>query len=60
MITALLDIALGVMALVNGVLIFSASPALAQSSTPIVVESYLIPSGDAGIQLYIRNKPPAS
>jgi pimeloyl-ACP methyl ester carboxylesterase len=45
-----------VIALVNGILIFSASPALAQSSTPIVVESYLIPSGDEGIQLYIRNK----
>jgi pimeloyl-ACP methyl ester carboxylesterase len=60
MITVLLDIALGVIALVNGILIFSASPALAQSSTPIVVESYLIPSGDAGIQLYIRNKRPGA
>src|SRR5215831_18220863 len=60
MITAFVDIALGVMALMSGILAVSASPALAQSSTPLVVESYLIPSADAGIQLYVRNKRPGA
>jgi pimeloyl-ACP methyl ester carboxylesterase len=62
MITALVDIARGLiaLALVSGIFAVSAKPALAQTSTPIVVESYLIPSGDAGIQLYVRNKRPGA
>ena len=60
MITALVDIVRGVMALVSGILAVSASPAQAQSSTSIVVDSYLIPSGDAGIHLYVRNKRPGA
>jgi pimeloyl-ACP methyl ester carboxylesterase len=60
MITALVDMAQAVMALVTGILVLSASPALAQSSSATVVESYLIPAGDAGIQLYVRNKRPSA
>jgi pimeloyl-ACP methyl ester carboxylesterase len=47
-------------ALVAGILAVSVSPAVAQPGTPIVVESYLIPSGDPGIQLYVRNKRPGA
>jgi pimeloyl-ACP methyl ester carboxylesterase len=61
MITALVEMARGVMALASGIFIVTAGPAaLAQSGTPIFVESYLIPSGDAGIQLYVRNKRPGA
>ena len=54
MITAFVDTRRGLMALVAGILAVSVSPAAAQLSTPIVTESYLIPSGDLGIQLYVR------
>jgi pimeloyl-ACP methyl ester carboxylesterase len=60
MITALADIRRGLVALVAGILAVSVSPAAAQLSTPIVTESYLIPSGDPGIQLYVRNKRPGA
>jgi len=62
MITALVDIARCVEALtlVSGILAISARPVLAQTSTPIAVESYLIPSWDPGIQLYVRNKRPGN
>jgi pimeloyl-ACP methyl ester carboxylesterase len=60
MITALANIPGGLMALVAGILAVSMTPAAAQLSTRIVTESYLIPSGDPGIQLYVRNKRPGA
>ena len=60
MITALADTCRRLMALVAGILAVSVSPAAGQLSTPIVTESYLIPSGDPGIQLYVRNKRPGA
>lgn len=58
MTTALADIRRGMITLVAGIFTASVSPAVAQPTTPTVVESYLIPSGDLGIQLYVRNKRP--
>ena len=58
MTTALADTRRGMMTLLAGILALSLDPAVAQLATPIVVESYLIPSGDPGIQLYVRNKRP--
>jgi pimeloyl-ACP methyl ester carboxylesterase len=46
--------------LMAGVLAATLSPAVAEPGTPIVAESYLIPSGDPGIQLYVRNKRPGA
>ena len=62
MITALVDIArcVAALTLVSGILAISARPVLAQTSTPIAVESNQIPSGDPGIQLYVRNKRPGN
>jgi pimeloyl-ACP methyl ester carboxylesterase len=60
MTTALGDAGRGIMILVAGVLAASAIPAVAQPAAPTVVESYLIPSGDPGIQLYVRNKRPSA
>jgi pimeloyl-ACP methyl ester carboxylesterase len=58
MITALADMRRGMITLVAGIFTASVSPAVAQPTTPTVAESYLIPSGDPGIQLYVRNKRP--
>jgi pimeloyl-ACP methyl ester carboxylesterase len=60
MITALDDICRRLMALVAGILVVSVTLAAAQLSTRIVTESYLIPSDDPGIQLYVRNKRPST
>src|SRR5437899_12023827 len=60
MTTALADTRRGMTTLLAGILALSLDPAVAQPATPIVVESYLIPSGDAGIQLYVRNKRPGA
>jgi pimeloyl-ACP methyl ester carboxylesterase len=38
----------------------SVGPAVGQPATTTLVESYLIPSGDPGIQLYVRNKRPGA
>ena len=59
MITALADRG-GLVALVASVLVVYVNLAAAQLSAPIVTESYLIPSGDSGIELYVRNKRPAA
>jgi pimeloyl-ACP methyl ester carboxylesterase len=59
MITPLADMRRGMITLVAGIFTALVSPAVAQLTTPTVVESYLIPSGDPGIQLYVRNKRPA-
>ena len=58
MTTALADVRRGVMTLVVGVVAASVNPAVAQPATATVVESYLIPSGNPGIELYVRNKRP--
>lgn len=60
MITALDHICRRLMALVAGILVVSVTLAAAQLSTQIVTESYLIPSDDPGIQLYVRNKRPSA
>jgi len=60
MIRALADIRRHLMALVAGILVVSVTPAAAQLSTRIVTDSYLIPSDDPGIQLYVRNKRPGA
>src|SRR5262249_6098418 len=58
MLPALADKGRAMITLVAGLFAASVTPAMAQPTTPIVVESYLIPSGDPGIQLYVRNKRP--
>ena len=60
MMTTLVDTRRGFMALVAGLIAVSVSPAAAQFSPPMVTESYLIPSEDPGIQLYVRNKRPGA
>ncbi len=60
MIRAFGDIRQRLMALVAGILVVSVTPAAAELSTRIVTESYLIPSDDPGIQLYVRNKRPST
>jgi pimeloyl-ACP methyl ester carboxylesterase len=60
MLTALADLCQRLMALLAGILVVSVTPAAAQLSTQIVTESYLIPSDDPGIQLYVRNKRPST
>jgi len=57
MAAALADVRRGLMTLMV-VLAASVNPALAQPAAATVVESYLMPSGDPGIELYVRNKRP--
>src|SRR5262245_33983562 len=34
------------------------TPAPSKAATPLVMEEFMIPAADAGIQLYVRNKHP--
>jgi pimeloyl-ACP methyl ester carboxylesterase len=60
MITVLADVRRRSTSLLTVIIAASMSPAVAQPAAPTVVESYLIPSGDPGIQLYLRNKRPGA
>jgi pimeloyl-ACP methyl ester carboxylesterase len=52
--------ALSMMALVAMALAAVAAPALAQTAgAQLVMEDFMVPSGDAGIDIYVRNRRPA-